>query len=146
MKCAKCDAKNDAQSKYCRECGAELKPPPDLQTINASTELIGKDVLVIFYIEPFAGKITGIVNPTDDQLTRYQKNSIVQKVTIQGPDEDAAGEGIGAILSFIRQSKDFLGEEYNESFYRAHSIAELKKEYLKLFERVLKEKARRGIQ
>lgn len=146
MKCAKCDAKNDAQSKFCKQCGAELKPQPELQLVNSNAELIGKEVLILFFIEPFSGKISGIVNPTDDQLTRYQKSSIVQKVTIQGADDETAGKGIGAILSFIRQSKDFLGEEYNESFYRAHSISELKKEYLKLFERVLKEKARRGIQ
>ena len=146
MKCSKCDAKNDAQSKFCKQCGAELKAQPEMQLVNTSAEMVGKDVLVLFFIDPFSGKISGIVNPTDDQLARYQKVSIVQKVTIQGADDETAGEGIGAILSFIRQSKDFLGEDYNETFYRAHSIADLKKEYLKLFERVLKEKARRGIQ
>ena len=146
MKCSKCEAKNDANSKFCKECGAELHAQPDLQLVNTNAELIGKEVLVLFFIEPFSGKISGIVNPTDDQVTRYQKTSIAQRITIQGTDEDSGGEGIGAILSFIRQSKEFLGEDYNESFYRTHTIPELKKEYLKLFERVLKEKARRGIQ
>lgn len=146
MKCSKCEAKNDANSKFCKECGAELHPQPDLQLVNANAELIGKEVLVLFFFEPFSGKISGIVNPTDDQLTRYQKTSIAQRITIQGADEDSGGEGIGAILSFIRQSKEFLGEDYTENFYRTHTIPELKKEYLKLFERVLKEKARRGIQ
>jgi hypothetical protein len=146
MKCSKCDAKNDANSKFCKECGAELRQQPELQLVNTNAELLGKEVVVIFFIEPFSGKISGIVNPTEDQLTRYQKTSIAQRVTIQGADEETGSEGVGAILSFIRQSKEFLGEDYNESFYRTHTIPELKKEYLKLFERVLKEKARRGIQ
>src|SRR5258708_15303679 len=146
MKCSHCDTKNDAHSKFCKACGAELKPQPELNLVNTNAELIGKEVLILFFIEPFSGKISGIVNPTEDQLTRYQKSSIAQRVSIQGADENTAGEGIGAILSFIRTSKEFLVEDFNESFYRTFSIPDLKKKYLKLFERVLKEKARRGIQ
>jgi hypothetical protein len=51
---------------------------------------------------------------------------------------------VGTILTFIRQSKEYLSEDFNESFYRKFTPQDLKKEYLKLFERILKVKAQRG--
>jgi hypothetical protein len=64
-------------------------------------------------------------------------------VTIRAAN--AEDETVGTVLTFIKQSKEYLGEDYNENAYKGFSHAELKKEYLKLFERVLKMKAARGI-
>lgn len=145
MKCSQCGTKNDPPGKFCKECGADLqtgkaKPQP----VIAISELYGKEVEVLFFIESFSGKVTGIVNPTEDQIGRYREGHL-QRVVIETP---AAGgevdENIGAVLTFIRQSKEYLGEKYNEAQYRNFSPAELKKEYLKLFERILKDKGAKG--
>ena len=66
-------------------------------------------------------------------------------MTIEAPENVVTDENAGAVLAFIRQSKEFLAEEYNETDYRNLPVADLKKEYLKLFERVLKTKAQRGM-
>ncbi len=143
MKCAQCGTKNDPQSKFCRECGADLQGKPKSSAATPVSELYGKEVEVLFFIESFSGKITGIVNPSEDQITRYREG-ILQRVVIETPSETGADENIGAVLTFIRQSKEYLGEKYNENEYRNFSTADLKKEYLKLFERILKEKSRIG--
>jgi len=144
MKCTQCGTKNDPQSKFCSQCGADLqgnKPKP--QPAIAISELYGKEVEVLFFIESFSGKITGIVNPTEDQIGRYREG-ILQRVVIESPSTSETDENIGAVLTFIRQSKEYLGEKYNEAQYRNSSTADLKKEYLKLFERILKEKSTKG--
>jgi hypothetical protein len=69
---------------------------------------------------------------------------VLQRVTIEAVVPMETDENIGAILTFIRQSKEYLGEKFNEGQYRNFSPAELKKEYLKLFERILKDKSRKG--
>jgi hypothetical protein len=143
MKCEQCGTKNDPQSKFCKECGVDLQSPAEQQTVTTISELYGKEVEVLFFIENFTGKISGIVNPSEDQIGRYREG-IIQKVTIEAPGGNATEEGVGAILTFIRQSKEYLGEEYNEGNYRTFSPADLKKEYLRLFERILKVKAQRG--
>ena len=51
-------------------------------------------------------------------------------------------ENIGAILTFIRQSKEYLGEKYDEASFRNYSTVDLKKEYLKLFEKILRVKSK----
>ncbi len=142
MKCSQCGAKNDPQSKFCKECGADLlSNKPRSTPVTAISELYGKEVEVLFFIENFSGKITGIVNPTEDQIGRYREG-ILQRVVIDAPVTAETDENIGAVLTFIRQSKEYLGEKYNEGQYRNFSTADLKKEYLKLFERILKEKAK----
>ncbi len=143
MKCTQCGTKNDPQSKFCKECGADLQGKPKPPAVTAISELYGKEVEVLFFIEGFSGKITGIVNPSEDQIGRYREG-ILQRVVIDTPSESGTDENIGAVLTFIRQSKEYLGEKYNESDYRNSSTADLKKEYLKLFERILKEKSRKG--
>lgn len=143
MKCGQCGTKNDPNSKFCRECGADLQSHPKSQPLTGISELYGKDVEVLFFIENFSGKISGIVNPTEDQIGRYREG-ILQRVTIESPATAETDENIGAVLTFIRQSKEYLGEKYSESDYRNTSTAELKKEYLKLFERILKEKSKKG--
>ena len=143
MKCSQCGTKNDPQSKFCKECGADLQNPSKAPAVTAISELYGKDVEVLFFIESFSGKITGIVNPTEDQIGRYREG-ILQRVTIESPAASEPDENIGAVLTFIRQSKEYLGEKYNESQYRNYSTVDLKKEYLKLFERILKDKSMKG--
>jgi|SRR5581483_1257112 len=144
MKCGQCGTKNDPSSKFCRECGIELVSSPQSQPLVTISELYGKEVDVLFFIENFTGKVTGIVNPTEDQIGRYREG-ILQRVIIDTPTAATeADENIGAILTFIRQSKEYLGEKFNENQYRNTTPAELKKEYLKLFERILKDKSKKS--
>ncbi len=143
MKCTQCGFKNEVKSRFCSQCGLELLAHPDAGQITTLTELYGKEVEVLFFIESFTGKISGIVNPSEDQIGRYREG-VVQKVTIESNANSATDETVGTILTFIRQSKDYLGEDFNESNYRGNTPQELKKEYLKLFERILKVKAQRG--
>jgi len=145
MKCSNCHTKNEPQNKYCKECGKELKGHPGHVPVITNSELYGKDVDVLFYLDSSTGKISGFINPTEDQVNRFRKDSVLQRVTVEAPEDVVADENAGPVLSFIRQSKEFLGEDYNESSYRNFSVPELKKEYLKLFERVLKMKAQRGM-
>jgi hypothetical protein len=145
MKCSNCSTKNDPKNKFCKECGADLKGHPEHSVVVTNSELFGKEVEVLFYLDTSTGKISGFVNPTDDQIGRYKKDAVLQHVIVEAPDDVNADENAGAVLAFIRQSKEFLGEEYDETFYRKYSVADLKKEYLRLFEKVLKAKAQRGM-
>ena len=143
MKCQLCGFKNEIKSRFCSQCGAELLISPDAQERTTLAELFGKEVEVLFFIENFTGKISGIVNPTEDQIGRYREG-VTQKVYIESGTNNANDETVGTILTFIRQSKEYLSEDFNESFYRKFTPQDLKKEYLKLFERILKVKAQRG--
>jgi hypothetical protein len=136
MKCNNCGMKNDPKSKFCKECGTELTPQVAAQIGKAVTELYGKEVEVLFFYDSFTGKVSGIVKPTDEQTHRYP-DGILQRVRIEAPG-GAKDENVTAILTFIRQSKEYLGEDYNETLYRGFPTSELTKEYLKLFERILK--------
>jgi len=143
MKCSNCHTRNDSQNKYCKSCGQDLKNHPEYSPVVSNSELYGKDVLVLFYLDKATGKISGYVNPTDEQIARFKKDSVLQNVTVEAPGDVIADENAGAVLSFIRQSKEFLGEDFDESSYRNFSVPDLKKEYLRLFERVLQVKAKR---
>ncbi len=145
MKCSNCETNNAAHSKFCKECGQDLKGHPAHTPIVMNSELYGKEVDIFFYIDPTSGKITGLVNPTEELIGKVKKEGVRQRVTIEAPDNVVTDENAGAVLAFIRQSKEFLAEEYNETDYRNLPVADLKKEYLKLFERVLKTKAQRGM-
>ena len=141
MKCGQCGAKNDPKNKFCSECGIDLQSNPRTQVSTGLSELYGKEVEILFFFESYTGKISGIVNPSEDQLVRYREG-VRQKVVIETPSASEADENIGALLTFIRQSKEYLGEKYNETQFRNSTPAELKKEYLKLFERILKDKSK----
>jgi hypothetical protein len=143
MKCGRCGTKNEPSAKFCKECGIDLQAGAQGQGLTTISELYGKEVDVLFFIENFTGKISGIVNPTEEQIGRYREG-VLQRVLVESPSTLESDENIGAILTFIRQSKEYLGEKYNENQYRNTSPAELKKEYLKLFERILREKSRNG--
>lgn len=143
MKCGRCGTKNEPSAKFCKECGIDLQANAQGQGLTTISELYGKEVDVLFFIENFTGKISGIVNPTEEQIGRYREG-VLQRVLVESPSTLESDENIGAILTFIRQSKEYLGEKYNENQYRNTSPAELKKEYLKLFERILREKSRNG--
>src|ERR1035441_10215494 len=111
MKCSQCGTKNDPTSKFCKECGIELQAQTQTPTLAAISELYGKEVEVLFFIEGFTGKVTGIVNPTEDQIGRYREG-ILQRMVIETPaPASESDENIGAILTFIRQSKEYLGEK-----------------------------------
>ena len=145
MKCSNCQANNAAHNKFCKECGQPLTNHSAHPMPVSNSELYGKEVEVLFYIDPSTGKITGLVNPTEELASKVKKDGVRQRVTIEAPDNVVSDADAGTVLTFIRQSKEFLGEDYDESNYRNLSVVELKKEYLKLFERVLKTKAQRGI-
>lgn len=141
MKCAQCGTKNDPKNKFCFECGAELVAEVEEFPVQATNNLYGKEVEVLFYQEPLSDKIGGIVSPTSEQKMKYRKDGVVQHVVIESPH--AVDDTFAAVLAFIRQSKDYLGEEFHESHYLSYDIKDLKKEYLKLFERVMKMKEKR---
>ncbi len=141
MKCGHCGAKNDIKAKFCSECGGELAVKSGSQPLTTISELYGKEVEVLFFIENFTGKVSGIVNPTEDQIGRYREG-ILQRVNIETPITMESDENIGAILTFIRQSKEYLGEKYDEASFRNYSTVDLKKEYLKLFEKILRVKSK----
>ncbi len=141
MKCGRCGTKNEIKAKYCSECGTDLVVGTTAPPVATISELYGKEVEVLFFIESFTGKISGLVNPTEDQIGRYREG-ILQKLTIETPVAIDTDENIGALLTFIRQSKEYLGEKYDESNFRNCSTPELKKEYLKLFEKILRVKSK----
>lgn len=143
MKCGRCGSKNEPSSKFCKECGEDLQSNGQTAPVVSVSELYGKEVEVLFFIENYTGKVTGIVNPSEEQIGRYRE-AVLQRVTIEAVGPMETDENIGAILTFIRQSKEYLGEKFNEGQYRNFSPAELKKEYLKLFERILKDKSRKA--
>jgi hypothetical protein len=141
MKCGHCGTKNDVKAKFCTECGTDLALGITPKPLNTISELYGKEVDVLFFIENFTGKISGIVNPTEDQIGRYREG-IIQRFTIETPIPTDSDENIGALLTFIRQSKEYLGEKYDEGNFRNYSPTDLKKEYLKLFEKILRVKSK----
>jgi hypothetical protein len=137
MKCGRCGLEITEKIKFCPECGFDLK-------IDQSVALLyGQEVEVLFFFDPNAdGKVIGIVNPTLDQFQLHQHHAVIQRVQVGahslGPDESTS-----SVLPFIKKSLEFLGENYEDERYRNVSLPELKKEYLRLFERVLKVKAQR---
>jgi hypothetical protein len=141
MQCAYCGTKNDPKNKFCRECGSELRGGADQRPSGAFSELYGKEVDVLFFTETLNSKITGIVNPSPEQISRY-RNGVLQRVTIESGGDNASDEETATLLTFIRQSKEYLGEKFDENAYRGFAPADLKKEYLHLFEKILKFKAK----
>jgi hypothetical protein len=137
MKCGRCGLEITEKIKFCPECGFDLK-------IDQSVALLyGQEVEVLFFFDPKVdGKVTGIVNPTLDQFQLHQNHTVVQRVQI-GSHSLGSDEGSSSVLPFIKKSLDFLGETYDDERYRNVSLPELKKEYLRLFERVLKVKSQR---
>jgi hypothetical protein len=141
LKCAQCGTINEPKNKFCFECGVELTPEVEEMVVQATNNLYGKEVEVLFYSEPLSEKISGFVSPTNEQKMRYRKDGVVQNVIIESPH--AADDTFAAVLAFIRQSKDYLGEEFHEAHYLTFDLKALKKEYLKLFERVMRMKEKR---
>jgi hypothetical protein len=142
MRCHQCNHDNEIKAKFCSECGAELVRVSKRERPAASTLLFGKEVELLFWSEdPEFEQVSVIVNPTLDEVNRHKNDGILQKVMI-GTSADA-GESAAMILPFIKQSKEYLGEEFDPGLYRGLPPSELKKEYLRLFERVLKEKNKR---
>jgi hypothetical protein len=142
MKCSQCGTLNEPKNKFCYECGIVLAVEEEVVEKPLTAHLFGKEVDVLFFAEPFTEKINGIVNPSPEQKMRYRKDGIVQRVIIESPH--ASDDSIATVMAFIRQSKEYLGEEFHEVHYHSFSLPDLKKEYLKLFERVLKMKEKRG--
>ena len=141
MKCSQCGTVNEVKNKYCFECGAELTLDVEETAVQLTNNLYGKDVDVLFFQEPLTEKISGFVNPSPEQKMRYRKDGVVQRVVIESPH--AQDDTFATVMTFIRQSKEYLGEAFHESHYIGYSLSDLKKEYLKLFEKVLKMKEKR---
>ena len=98
MKCSSCHTKNDPKNKYCKECGVDLKSHPEHAVVINNSELYGKEVEVLFYLDSSSGKISGFVNPTDDQISHFKKDSVVQRITVEAPDNVVTDENAGAVL------------------------------------------------
>jgi hypothetical protein len=68
-------------------------------------------------------------------------------VPLQGKQDPEIGETDGvnteALLAQLKRGKEFLGEKFNSKFYEGWTQAELKREYFKLFEKVMEESAKR---
>jgi hypothetical protein len=141
MKCPQCSTTNDIKNKYCYECGAELVTEVEEFPVQVTSNLFGKEVEVLFYQEPLSDRIGGFVSPTSEQKMKYRKDGVVQRIIIESPH--ATDDTFAAVLAFIRQSKEYLGEEFHEAHYLSFDLKSLKKEYLKLFERVMKMKEKR---
>jgi hypothetical protein len=103
--------------------------------------LYGQEAEVLFFSDS-DGRITGIVNPTLEQFHSQQAHGIVQRVII-GAHSVSGEESPATVLPFIKKSLEFLAEPFDEDRYRHLNLVDLKKEYLRLFERVLKFKAQR---
>jgi len=137
MKCGRCGFIADDKNKYCPECGC------DLQMDQNAARLYGQEVDVLFFFDPESqDKITGIINPTLDQFQKHKSRGVVQKVMI-GSAMTGTDDNTSAVLAFIRKSLEFLQEPFEDDRYRHLSLPDLKREYLRLFERVLKVKAQR---
>jgi hypothetical protein len=137
MKCGRCGVELSEKIKFCPECGFDLKIDQSIAM------LYGQGVEVIFFFDTAdSGKITGIVNPTLEQYQAHQAHGVVQRVVI-GTHAMGGDESTSTVLPFIKKSLEFLAEPYEEERYRHLSLPDLKKEYLRLFERVLKVKAQR---
>ncbi len=78
----------------------------------------------------------GIVNPTEEEKGRHNQG-ILQKVIVELPDKIAPKENVGHLLALIGNAKEYLGEPYIESRYRELPPNELKREYFRLFERIM---------
>lgn len=141
MKCSQCNTVNEVKNKFCFECGALLPSEVEEMTVQVTNNLYGKEVEVLFYQEPMSDRIGGFVSPTPEQKMRYRKDGVVQTIIIESPH--AGDDTFATVMTFIRQSKEYLGESFSEASYLGHSLPDLKKEYLKLFERVLKAKEKR---
>ncbi len=142
MKCFQCGIDNEIKSKFCAECGAELQRERRKDPPLVSGRLFGKEVELLFWSEdPDFEQLEVIVNPTLEEVSRHRQDGILQKVVI-GTSADA-GESAAMIMPFIKQSREYLGEEFDPGLYRGLPASELKKEYLRLFERVLKAKNKR---
>lgn len=137
MKCGRCGAELSDKNKFCPECGFDLKIDQSV------AQLYGQEVEVLFFFDPTSssGLVTGIVNPTLEQYQSHQANGVVQRVVVGAQSGNV--ESTASVLSFIKKSLEFLAEPYEEERYRHLSLPEMKKEYLRLFERVLKVKAQR---
>ncbi len=142
MKCAHCGTINEPKNIHCVKCGAHL--PSDAKHAHTASvsELYGKEVDLLFFMEKYTGKISGIVNPSEDQFGRYREG-VRMKYVIESSSDSSHDEEVAALLTFIRQGQEYLGEKYDANYYHSFSTADLKKEYLRLFERMLLDKEKR---
>lgn len=140
--CPQCGHASEENDKFCKECGHALKRARRETPLNPLLQLFGKEVELLFYTDDPKGEaVQVIVNPTREEIARHDGDAILQNVVI-GTSSDNS-ESAAVILPFIKQSKEYLAEPFDPKAYRHLSPVELRKEYLKLFERVMKENVRR---
>jgi len=68
---------------------------------------------------------------------------IQSKDANEEPGNSVSGESIHILIAMIRNSKKYSGESFDENHYLNFKPVELKKEYFRLFERLLSVRARR---
>ena len=96
-------------------------------------KLKGKTVDVLFYEE--GGKIQAVINPDKAEIAKHRDDGILQKVVVGGVDS-AEGGAKQSYLRFIKQMTSMLGEPYYEDRLSHLDDTTLKKEYLRLLERM----------
>ncbi len=144
MKCVHCGTINEHKNMYCGKCGASLPSEVGGEPTTQASELYGREVDLLFFLEKYTGKISGIVNPSEDQFGRYREG-IRMRFVIEPGSDSSNQEEVGALLSFIRQGQEYLGEKFDANQHRGLSVSQLKKEYLRLFERMLLDKEKRDL-
>lgn len=144
MKCVQCGTQNEPQNKFCIECGTALVESTAQKYVIPYSRLVGQEVPVLFLFDEL-GRIAGIVNPSQKIIDEHKMDGVLQKVVILEPTGQVKSKGseIDTLLTFIQQSKEFLGEKYNADEFSQMSPGDLKKVYLHLFEQILEYKSKR---
>lgn len=141
-KCRQCGHQAAADDNFCKECGTPLKRTKRETPVNPLLQLFGKEVELLFHTDdPTGEQIQVIVNPTREEVSRFDGDSIRQNVIIGTTSDNS--ESAAVILPFIKQSKEYLAEPFDPKVYRDMTPVEMRKEYLRLFDRMMKENVRR---
>ncbi len=133
MRCAKCNSFNEDGPKFCHNCGAGLLGKETKDSVSKA-ELLGKSVRLLFFQDDNK-QINVIANPDKKIEDKHDKDGVIQMVKIVG--EGAANDQVKkSYLNFIKQMKSMFGEPYYDDQLAKLDEATLKKEYLRLLERM----------
>ena len=133
MRCLQCKSFNEDSAKFCHNCGAGLSKG-EKKAEEPRAKLFGKTVKVLFYLDETGGVVV-VGNPSKEEEAKHRKDGVVQPVKIDG-GEGAAGEVKQSYMRFIKQLKNMFGEQYYDEQFANLDEVTLKKEYLRLLERM----------
>ncbi len=133
MRCGQCKSFNEDSAKFCHNCGAGLGKEGEKDT-SPKAKLYGKTVPVLFYLAD-KGAIGAIANPSKEEEKEHSGDGLIQQVRIAG-GSGTASEVKQSYMRFIKQLKSMFGEEYYDEQFVNLEENMLKKEYLRLLERM----------